>query len=75
MKERADGRCVVAKPGKTPQSAVICTPELDLGLEVGMALVEGEEGRRCTLDLGLVWEEKRGAGGTGQTVVSLFKSL
>jgi len=40
-----------------------------------MTLVEGEKGRRSTLDLGLVWEEKRGAGGAGQICVSRFKKL
>jgi len=75
IQERADGRCVVAKPGKTPHGAVICAPGPDLRLEIGMTLVEGEKGRRSTLDLGLVWEEKRGAGGAGQICVSRFKKL
>jgi len=40
-----------------------------------MALVEGEKGRRSTLGLGLVWEEKRRAGGARQIFVSRFKDL
>jgi len=72
IQERADGRCVVAKPGKTPEGTVICAPGPNLGLEVGMALVEGEKGRRSTLGLGLVWDEKRRA---RQIFVSRFKDL
>jgi len=66
--EGADGRGVVSKPGKAPESAVVCAPALGPGQEVGMALFEGEEGGRGALDVGVVWEEK-GRVGLWRTLV------
>jgi len=66
IQERANSEVLVAEPGETHESAGIGAPALDLGLEIRMALVDGEVGRRGALDLGFIWEQKRGVLGERQ---------